>query len=119
MFAGIAILTLGLLKLVINMVKMLSVKRHLESYAKWLKEGTGAAVFENRGVAIRLLEEAGVTDASLPYAEPIGFGQVATSSMSVFENYPANRKDLVIIMVQKFQEAIGTYRSRSLEAINP
>lgn len=90
-------------------------------YFDWLDdaEKIGWKLTEGRSEVIQLFKEAGVEDALRPHVEPVGYGQIQTAQVSVMDNFPNSRKDFVQITVSKFHQAIGTFKSRMWEALNP
>lgn len=106
------------LKFVINLSKFIRVKRYHKKYVEWLAT-KDEKLFESRAQVKRLLKEAGVQDSYVGVAEPIGYMQIRTANISVMDNFPNRRVDLVSITKGMFLEATGTYRSRMLETFNP
>jgi hypothetical protein len=67
----------------------------------------------------RLLRGAGVPDGHVPYANPIGWGRLATGQASLFENWLVATHDVPTMMNAAFLRAIGVYDDRSRRALNP
>jgi hypothetical protein len=108
------------LKLLINLSKYIQCKRYRSWYLRWLVNRKGELSFvEHRSQVIKLFKDAGISDSCLPTAEFVGYGQIATGDASVFHNFPHNRRDMVVATVRMFDEAVGVYRSRTLEVFNP
>ena len=78
-----------------------------------------AALKLSKHRTVALIQAAGVRDPHVPKVHPLGFGQVASSSVSAFLNYPSAFSDLRIAMLAAFDEALGVYRGRMFDAINP
>jgi len=106
------------IKVVINLAKLLQCKRIQKKYNKWLKNPTWDLI-EYKSRIQKLWKDAGVKDCSLPLVEPVGLGQVMTASFSVMNSFPNLRNDSVNLTISMFHEAIGTYRTRMLETLNP
>ena len=88
-------------------------------YRDWFTKDVRIPIAEERAQVIKLFKEAEVQDGTLPFVEPAGYGFVSQGVASVFDNFPSKREDIVQVTIRMFQEAIGVYRTRTLEAINP
>lgn len=114
----IVILIVLVIKFILNLIHFLQCKYYLNLYTNWCKND-GWKMFELKQKIILLLKNANVTDAVVPNVEAVGYGLVSTCNISVFDNFPHNRRDMFEIMKNKFHEAIGVYRSRMIDTINP
>lgn len=76
-------------------------------------------VSENKLHIIDLIKKTGVPDSHVSIVQPLGFGKISTSSVSVLQNLENHREDIVGLNYQKFNNAIGEYKRRALESINP
>lgn len=106
------------LKFTINVVKYIQCKRYYDGYVKWIA-GQNPNLKRSQHQIIKLFKEAGVKDSVFPIAEPLGLGQVATSNISIFENFPNRTERIVMITVGMFDQTIGVYSSRAFETFNP
>lgn len=111
-------LVIALIKLVVNAQKLVATKRYMNMYLKWVA-GEENQVFHHKARVVQLWKDAGAKDASLPYAELAGYGYISTGHASAMENFPNRREDIFQITMRLFYEAIGVYRSRMVETINP
>ncbi|WP_276976241.1 hypothetical protein [Flavobacterium filum] len=68
---------------------------------------------------IGLFKEAGLQDFSIIHQEFMGYGQFANMTISGFDNMTSNRLDIVRNMNMRFNEAIGVFRKRYKESLNP
>lgn len=68
---------------------------------------------------INYIKNAGVKDKYIPVAQPVGYGHIATSSVSVLENLSINRQDIVSVAMDCLLEAKGNYWSRFINSFNP
>lgn len=108
------------LKLLINLSKYIQCKRYRDKYFRWLADPKmELSLSQHKSQVIKLFRDAGVKDLSVGVAEPMGFGQIRVGSTSVSANFPHRREDIVNMTYRMFEEAIGVYRSRALEAFNP
>ena len=67
----------------------------------------------------KLLKDAGIKDSFVAHVEPVGYGQAQAGQFSVFENFPSDIKGMYYSMLGKFHEAVGVYKTRTIETINP
>lgn len=74
---------------------------------------------ESRAQVVRLFKGDGVKDSHVSVANHIGYGRLSIKEASVFDNFPNAREDFAYPTLAMFREAIGTYRSRMLEAFSP
>jgi hypothetical protein len=111
-------LLIAIIKLVINAQKFIATKRYKDMYLRWLAGETNR-IFEHKARVVTLWKDAGVSDGTIGNAQPVGYGKVMTGSASVMENFPNPRADMHEITMRIFYEAIGVYRSRMVETINP
>jgi hypothetical protein len=114
----VAFVAIILYKFVNNFIRYGQCKYFLKKYHEYLEKPTWA--FEECApTIIKLFERAGIEDSKVPYIHPAGLGYVSTGHASVFSNLLATREDVVNVVLHQFHRAIGTYRSRMLEAFNP
>jgi hypothetical protein len=108
------------LKLLINLSKYIQCKRYRDKYFLWLAGSKKELLLvEHKSQVIKLFKDAGVKDNVVGVAQPLGYGQIQVGGTSVFANFPHRREDIVKFTFNMFGEAIGVYRSRTLEAFNP
>ena len=108
------------LKLFINLSKYIQCKRYRNKYSRWLQGSKEElSLFEHKSQVIKLFKDAGVKDSAVGVAQPVGYGQIRLGNASVFANFPHRREDIVVSTLRMFSEAVGVYRSRTLEAFNP
>lgn len=67
----------------------------------------------------KLFQRAGIGDSSFQFAQPIGWGQLATGTARVTDNMNVLDDRVVANMATMFSVAKGTYKSRTLESLNP
>ena len=106
------------LKFIINFIKYIQCKRYCDKYGEWLA-GQNPNLKRSQHQIIKLFKEAGIKDSVFPIAEPLGLGQVATSNISIFDNFPNRTEKIVSITIGMFDQAIGVYSSRAFETLNP
>ena len=89
-----------------------------KSYTNWIcssKEGFAEYEIELR----TLLRRAGVKDATLPVAQRIGLGQIATFQASAFDNASVKRTDIASHIIGSIDNAKGVYKKNIRESLNP
>jgi len=77
----------------------------------WIRNPNWQLV-EKRSKVKSLLESAKISDRILPHIEPVGYGKLLSARISVLDNFPSNRRNIVEITVVMFHDAIGIYKSR-------
>jgi len=110
---------LFLFKLINNLIEYIRCKHYLNKYYDFMsKEITWE--FEELVPQIKeLFKNAGIQDASFPHAQLAGCNQVFTGAASVLSNITHPRIEIRFSVIQMFHRAIGVYRSRILDTINP
>lgn len=68
---------------------------------------------------VELMKGADVIDSSLAYAEPVGWGQIATGTTSAMQNWLMLRDDSVRWTFRAIEQARGVYQRRLLSSMNP
>ena len=66
-----------------------------------------------------LFKRAGIMDATLAVAEPIGFNHLSTYQAKILDNYPIIDSRCVDFTLRSFEEALGFYKNRIFETFNP
>lgn len=105
-------------KALFNFYNYRTCQRYYALYLRWFADDN-EELLQSRGRIIKLLKRAGVQDSSIPTSQPIGYWQLANFNASAFDNFPSKIADFAAMMNSKFQEAIGEYRSRILDSVNP
>jgi hypothetical protein len=72
-----------------------------------------------KGQIIDLFKEAGVHDFTIGRIEPAGLGYVQTYNASGFANLTTLQEDIVVNIDRVFKEAIGVFKHRALQSVNP
>lgn len=115
----IAFLLIFVYKCVKNLFCFLRIKALDKKHILWLSQ-QGCSDFQTyKSECLRLLKSAGVKDASIPTTQPMGYGQFASFSSSVFLNFPTRIQVYAGAVMGMFDEAIGEYRRRIFETFNP
>jgi len=107
------------LKIIINIYNMILCNYYLEKYYQWLFRNRNLHLVQNKQKVKHLILNANVKDIYASYVEPAGYGQLYTAQISTLNNFPCNREDIARYTVVMFNDAIGTYKRRAIETINP
>ena len=90
-----------------------------EKYLKWLSGDKKTKILQDRTNLKRLIEQADIDEAYIPTSQLLGYGQVANYNINVLENFPSNRRDLVVITTRLINDALGVYKQRIINVFNP
>ena len=104
--------------LVVNLYRWKRVEHFYDLHQKWFNNPTWDLV-QYKHEVIELFKKAGVKDASMSVVQPAGYGQIMTGTASVFSNFPSQRADAATMTVGFFNQAIGVYRRRTINSLNP
>src|SRR4051794_27994536 len=117
----IILLILGILALrfVYYLYHYLRAKRFLSKYEEYIQNQDTDYILRHRQTIIRTLDAAGIKDSRVSHVEPMGFGHVATGTISLFENMPNLREDIVGVVLTKLSEAPGALLQRMIDTFNP
>lgn len=68
---------------------------------------------------INYIKNAGVKDKSIPIVQSLGYGQLASAPISIFDNILNQRQDVAQLAMESLLEAKGNYLSRFINSFNP
>lgn len=68
---------------------------------------------------INYIKYSGVKDKHIPICQPVGYGQLIGSAVSVFDNITNSRNDIAQNALSSLLEARGNYWSRFVNSFNP
>ena len=107
-----------LIKVLINFQKYFRCKLLFRKYKTYMKNPEWEFL-EFQPQIVSLLKDAGIEDSMVTVVQPIGYGNLQSSHVSVFSNISNRRSDVVGMVQGKFHQALGVYRSRIFESVNP
>lgn len=107
-----------LFKFLTNYAAYYKCKKYREDYLKWASSSCDGFE-EHRSEIIHLIEQAGISDSRIPVSQVIAPMQMASHAASVFTNFPTKNPQLAACMYGKFDDAVGVYRNRWMNAFNP
>lgn len=105
-------------KLYINASKFFSAKRLRERYTDSFKSD-GKPFEEYIPQTRKMFIDIGAGNTAIPVVQPLGYHQVANTTVEIIKNLDSRRSDIVGTILSLFDEAVGTYRMRMLESISP
>lgn len=92
-------------------------KNLLYNYSSNTSDKMNAVTHKNQ--IINYIKNSGVKDKYIPVVQPLGYGQLASSSVSVFSNILNPRQDIAQIVMESLLEAKGNYLSKFINSFNP
>lgn len=66
-----------------------------------------------------MLKKANISDNNFSNIQPADYGYVTTGHISMFDNIPSLRKDVVECVFAGLKEARAVFKNRIKEALNP
>lgn len=114
----ILLLVIWIYRLVSNIYYFYKTTIYQEEYSKELQTGKSNILRDQQEIK-RILEKAGIEDAMISVAEPIGYGLVQTRSSSAYNNMCYRHADVISAMTSAFEKALGVYRKRIIDNFNP
>ena len=73
----------------------------------------------HKNTILNYIKYSGVQDKRIPVSQPVGYGQIATGNVSIFNNILNARVDIATNVRDLLLEAKGNYWSRFINSINP
>lgn len=105
-------------KFLINASKLSTAKKLRDKYAASFAKD-GKSFTESIPKARKLLTDAGLNNATIAVAEPIGFNRIASFNAKVADNLDSRRADMVGSAITLFDQMVGVFRLRMYESISP
>lgn len=111
-------ISIFLYKLMLNFTRLKQIQHYEKEFSAFLCDKP-SKIDEHKLQTIDLFKKAGIKDTYMPVSQPIGFGKVANFNISIFDNFPMSKRTVAEPALLMFKNAIGVYKSRMLESINP
>lgn len=111
-----------LVKVVLNLSNALYLRIRYKQYLEFMEHRSLPLLTRLRGSKSRtltLMKYAGIENKQVSITQSVGYNLAKTSSGRLFDNYPSAIRDIAAITAEAFEEAIGTYKGRAIDAINP
>lgn len=107
-----------MIRFVIYWSKLNSMKRYFRIYEEYLANPS-LEFLQDKSQIIALFKEADIANFYIHRLEPAGFGQVMKQQIDGFQNIALTDGEIIHLVRLKFNEAIGVFRHRMKESINP
>jgi hypothetical protein len=107
-----------IVKIIINAYRYFEINHYYKCYQEWFSDNNLNLVQKKESV-IHLWKMAGIQDSFVPRMENAGYGKLMTYNKHIFFSFPSNEEDLVNATILAFNQAIGIYRRRIYNSINP
>ena len=118
LFGFIGILLIHALYNLVNYLRYPIIEKYLLS--NYSSDATQRVDGASRKTQIKnYIKYAGVKDKHIPVVQPVGYGYVANSMVSLFDNITNNHEDVAKVAINSLLEAKGNYKSRLIDTINP
>ncbi len=115
-----AIVLLIFIKLIINVYRLARTKLFMEKYTNWiLSETRDYSMTEFKSEVVELWKAAGIKNCSFVRLEDIGYGNAIQIQEFLFDHFPSIYEDMAFLTKRSFHEAIGVYKKRIIESVNP
>lgn len=105
-------------KALLNLTRLKELQHYEKEFIAFLSDEP-SKIDEHKMQTIALLKKAGIPDSQMPVTQPVGFGHIASFNASVYHNFPMAERTIAEPALLMFKNAIGVYKSRMIEAINP
>ena len=96
-----------------------STTRCLKKFERHLTKPDFEEIIQMRPEVNKLFRQANINPKPALYAESIGYGHVATGTVTADDNLGVLRQDIVQFNLASFHEAIGSFTTSRNESLNP
>lgn len=112
-----------LVKLVLNLFRLKRLQSLYGEYKNYLNSHREGKVtygfYEKKREIIELLKQAGVKSSTMIKMSPLYPGYASKNVVDLFENMAVYDDEVCNLMIAAFNEAIGVYKKRLIDSINP
>lgn len=105
------------LKFFLNLCKYISARRLRKKFAEIQYEGKSFS--EYIPASKKLFEDVGLRNASIPFVQPLGLGQISSGHANVPDNLNNSTPAFVQASMGLFNQTVGTYKMRMFESFSP
>lgn len=103
-----------------NLYRMCILRSSMIKYELYINTGSDLKeILLHKRQVLDLFRKAGIADTVVPHSESVDSELSAVVSVSVMDNYGIRNQRFSAIIMGWFLEAIGTYRLRMLDSLNP
>lgn len=106
-------------KLLSNGIFFIRANLFKKKYHDWLFVDENIPITVYKPILKSILKRADIEDRRLPMVQPVGYGQIATGTVSIIDNFPNRFEDHAIAISRMIDEAIGVFKQRFIETFNP
>lgn len=118
LYIFLSIIGLHALYNLINFLRYPIIEKHLfNNYSSDSNKKINA--LSHKTQILNYIKNAGVKDKHIPVVQPVGYGQIASSTVSIFDNIMNQRQDIAANVTDCILEAKGNYWFRFINSINP
>jgi hypothetical protein len=107
-----------IIRFIINFSKFNRMSNYYEKYKDYFNNKVSNVEFDKKQI-IELFKDSDVEDFYIGHVEPMGYGQLATTSIKGFENMFLHSERVYVGIESKFIESIGVFRHRMYQTFNP
>lgn len=107
------------LRIIYYFYYFLLARQFLTKYLGYLKNQSDWYITEKRQKIAFLFRKAGIEDSYVADVEPAGYGYLTTQTVSVFQNIPSLRRDIVRLVFSHLKESRAVFIDRILDTLNP
>lgn len=111
-------LILILIRFILYSYKLKRIKFYFKLYFEYV-EHPDFKFHQYKSQIVQLFNDADLSDFSIQRIEPVGYGKLQSFSAKGFDNLTNIDREIIDIITSKFNEAIGVFRFRMLQSINP
>ena len=115
LLAFVAIIVFRILTNAFRLKRLRTIERVYREYLSGKETKFQEYVIELKSI----FKSAHVSDVTIPYAQPIGYHQIATSNVSAFENAGSTRQDVVAHILISIDRASGVFKRNMIDSISP
>lgn len=90
-----------------------------QRYVLWVRGDMTLNLARDRSALHRLVAHANISDRVIPRLHHLGYGKAYKISLGVIDQFPSTDPELVEASIFLIQSALGVYRDRMKNAINP
>jgi len=105
-------------RLLNNLIKLRSIKKFYSDYQEYLKDPK-YSFSEKTPLIVKLFKQADIDNSVITRLSPKGYGYLQNIETNIFSNLTLIDQEVETLITRKFHEAIGIYKSRVYETINP
>ncbi len=104
---------------ILNSFKKRQLKKLSSIYEEYVNDASSLTFKEKKYEVIKLFQSAGLRDPQIPLVQPVGSRHEVKGHYSVFDNLTKASPEFINRVRDLFCEAIGVYKKRANNSINP